>query len=352
MAETTVVYGFDRDFPPFTFIQDGQAQGFDLDILQAALAAQPVKLTLRPGDWDDIQKALAAGRIQLTSGMARTPEREKTLLFCGPPLSALNVRLFTPTGSPVRSLADLAGQTLATQRGGLYERLAEKAPGVRLALFDSEPEALAALAHGQAQAFLGGDLAAYYTIARKGYPGLGSVGTPLKTTAVYFVAAPGQAELARLVEAGLRRLKGEGSYDKIYRRWFVAELTGSEAQRLVEQAKKASARAYAPYSGLQVGAAVLTRSGRVYTGVNVENALYGLTLTALRVAVVKAVSEGETDLRAAVTVINGQAVAPAADDRQVLHEFNRGVVCLIETEPGRYLTPMVAELLPYGFEIR
>src|SRR4030042_2065097 len=83
-------------------------------------------------------------------------------------------------------------------------------------------------------------------------------------------------------------------------------LTSEERKELIQQASEARKMAYAPYSNYRVGAALLTRSGRVYTGANVENAAYPDSLCAERVAIVKAVSEGEREFTAlAVVTSNG-----------------------------------------------
>ena len=119
-------------------------------------------------------------------------------------------------------------------------------------------------------------------------------------------------------------------------------------EELVAQAMRARERAYAPYSGYTVGAALLTKSGRTYTGCNVENAVYPLTTCAERVAVVKAVSEGEQEIEAlAVSTENGGA--PCGSCRQTLREFGHDIIVLIADTTGAYRETTVAELLPDSF---
>lgn len=93
-------------------------------------------------------------------------------------------------------------------------------------------------------------------------------------------------------------------------------------QRLIAQAMKAKESAYVPYSHFRVGAALLTKSGRIFTGCNIENASYSATNCAERTAVFKAVSEGEREFTAiVVTGDNGDYLPPCGICRQVLAEF-------------------------------
>jgi cytidine deaminase len=125
-------------------------------------------------------------------------------------------------------------------------------------------------------------------------------------------------------------------------------MTEWSREKLVAQAREARQRAYAPYSGYRVGAALLTKSGRIYTGCNVENAVYPLCTCAERVAVVKAVSEGEKEFEAlAVATENGGA--PCGSCRQTLREFGEDIVVLIADAAGAYRETTVAELLPDSF---
>jgi cytidine deaminase len=101
-----------------------------------------------------------------------------------------------------------------------------------------------------------------------------------------------------------------------------------------------------------VGAAVLTTSGKIYSGCNVENALYGLSTSALKVAVFKAISEGDGNIRAVANYLpDGKATAPTGDERQILFELGRGILVILG-EDGNYTTKMVSEIFPYPFEMR
>jgi cytidine deaminase len=122
---------------------------------------------------------------------------------------------------------------------------------------------------------------------------------------------------------------------------------------LVAAARAARERAYAPYSGYRVGAALLTKDGVVVTGANVENASYGLALCAERAAVVSAVAAGHRDFAAVAVAVSGPEPArPCGACRQVLHEFPAGpdleVICAGE-DGDQVLVTTLGELLPHAF---
>ena len=126
-------------------------------------------------------------------------------------------------------------------------------------------------------------------------------------------------------------------------------LSAELEQELAARAAHARQWAYAPYSHYTVGAALLTASGRVYDGVNVENAAYGGTICAERTAVVKAVSEGEREVLA-VAVASRNGGSPCGACRQVLAEFGAGAVVLIVDDAGAIVQrTSVRELLPSAF---
>jgi cytidine deaminase len=123
-------------------------------------------------------------------------------------------------------------------------------------------------------------------------------------------------------------------------------------RKLIAAAKAAQRHAHAPYSRFRVGAALLTKSGRLYTGVNVENASYGLTNCAERVAVGKAVSEGHRQFQAIAVVAPSAALSPCGACRQVLAEFGDCVViCADSRNMRRVRIHRLSELLPHTFKL-
>ncbi len=126
-------------------------------------------------------------------------------------------------------------------------------------------------------------------------------------------------------------------------------LTEEQRKTLVETSLGARRWAYAPYSNYAVGAALLTSSGVIYDGVNIENAAYPMVMCAERVAVFKAVSEGEKDFTA-IAVATSNGGMPCGACRQVLSEFGLETVVLIVNGDGNIKQETtVAELLPGAF---
>jgi cytidine deaminase len=126
-------------------------------------------------------------------------------------------------------------------------------------------------------------------------------------------------------------------------------ITHAQRSELVARAVDARRHAYAPYSNYPVGAALLTSTGKVFTGVNVENAAYPTGMCAERTAVFKAVSEGERTF-AAIAVVTENAGTPCGSCRQALSEFGLATVVLIADAGGRIVgETTVGALLPQAF---
>ena len=129
----------------------------------------------------------------------------------------------------------------------------------------------------------------------------------------------------------------------------MIKLTDDERRALIDLAIEAQRRAYAPYSNYPVGAALRTRSGRILTGCNVENAAYPTSMCAERVAIYKAVSEGEKEFDV-IAVVTPNGGTPCGGCRQVMAEFGLDTLVLVADGEGRLvLETTVAGLLPGAF---
>jgi len=130
-------------------------------------------------------------------------------------------------------------------------------------------------------------------------------------------------------------------------------------RELIQIAIDARKKAYAPYSNFLVGAALLTKDGKIYTGCNIESVSYSPTTCAERTAILKAVSEGDRDIDA-IAVTGGHAdgsvkpgvvgySGPCGVCRQLIYEFGNDVTVIIAKSLDEYYVHSISELLPFGF---
>lgn len=115
-------------------------------------------------------------------------------------------------------------------------------------------------------------------------------------------------------------------------------------EKLMNEAKNVLHNAYSPYSGIKVGAALLTSSGKIYTGVNVENASFGATICAERVALSKAVTDGESNFKAIAIASNTEGIVPCGICRQVLAEFNKDIKLILQAKNGEITVKKLCEV--------
>ena len=117
-------------------------------------------------------------------------------------------------------------------------------------------------------------------------------------------------------------------------------------------AQQAINNAYAPYSHFKVGAALLTKSGEVFTGVNVENATYGATICAERTALVKAASKVKREFDAIAVVSSGGEVYPCGICRQFIFEFGDNIKIITGEDEDHIKVTKIKDLLPNGFRLK
>lgn len=128
-------------------------------------------------------------------------------------------------------------------------------------------------------------------------------------------------------------------------------MTDEERSVLIAAASKAREHAHAPYSDFRVGAALRANSGRIFTGCNIENSTFGLTLCAERVAVFKALSDGERGFDAVAVVADTNRVTPPCGAcRQILWEFCRDAEVILSNLTGQIEIRRMSDLFPDAFD--
>ena len=124
-----------------------------------------------------------------------------------------------------------------------------------------------------------------------------------------------------------------------------------DTKQLIKAAKEASIHSYSPYSKYKVGAALLTKNGKIYTGTNIENASFPAGMCAERVALFDAVKNGDTELESLAIYAEGENYPfPCGICRQVVSEFTRDIKIIIAKSEDEYVVKNISELLPDTFE--
>jgi len=130
-------------------------------------------------------------------------------------------------------------------------------------------------------------------------------------------------------------------------------LSEEDSQSLIAAAQRARLQSVAPFSNFLVGAAVRTENGKVYTGCNIESASYGLTVCAERVAIWKALSEGERHFTELAVVADTESLTPPCGTcRQIIWEFAKSASILLANLKGESETLHISDLLPRAFDAR
>lgn len=342
-----VAYGFDREFAPFTYEDPGgKPVGFEMEIMETIFRNKAV-LSTRPLNWYSIPMELSSGTITVASGMIKTPQRARVYGFSDLPTFTMKVRFFTKVYKRVPNATFLRGQTVSVEEGSFQQTLLEQFGGVNVKTFKTRALALRALYNEEVDAYCGLDEPTYYLIRKLNYGAITTVGTPLGFAEMRVAVNRDRGDVLRIVNDGLRELVASGEYDRLYRKWFITELDGRETQALQAEAKKALISSYAPYGKVSFGAAIMSATGKIMVGSNVENQNSQLSLSAIQSALARCVSENELELRAVVMLNQeGQAVLPTQAELHSLMEFGRGVLVLVPDAQGRLVSKMLPELMP------
>lgn len=225
-AKPRIVFGSDKDYPPFEWLdKNGQPQGFNVDLIHALGKVMGWEVEVRLGNWPEIRQALETSGTVDVSDMFKTEERAQTAGF-SVPFWVVHDEIFVRRGKqPIGSLNDLAGrEVLCQEDSAAANLLRQSVPTAKLVPVDSEPEALRRLASGQHDCAVVTRLVGRYAIVQNDLRNLTTTGAPLWPRDYSFVTAKGRPELVAQINEGLAILKATGRFDEIYDKWFAESL--------------------------------------------------------------------------------------------------------------------------------
>ncbi len=217
----------DNNYPPYEFVDDdGKYKGFNVDIMNALSVELGVTIEITPMDWADAVAALEKGEIDVIQGMTISPKREELFLFTQPlvqNVDALFVRVDTYN---ISELSDLAGSKVAVQRGDINEEHIGNRTDIDVIRFDNQEDAIKALLSGEVSGLMGNKLTCLYYLQSIGRTSdVKIAGDPVISGTYSAAALRENVEIVNLLDSGIDSLKRDGTYNRIYRKWFGEILT-------------------------------------------------------------------------------------------------------------------------------
>ena len=218
---TTVVYGADEAFRPYEwFSEDGRLEGFQIEIIRAIAESSERRISFVTGPWETIRQGLIAGNIHVVS-MFDQPVRREYADF-SKPHSVLASEIFIRIGSkPILSIADLAGKEVIQQSGALStEYLRTQSIQYTSIPVRDQFEAMRLLASGKHDCVITTQVGGRYALQKLGIKSIVTSGQPILASNVAFAVRKGNQDLLQWLNAGIDRVKADGTYEQLYQKWF------------------------------------------------------------------------------------------------------------------------------------
>lgn len=220
--------GAETTFPPFEFSDNDKYVGFDLDLTKAIADKLGYKYEFKSMGFDALIPALKTGDINvIASGINPTPERAKQVIFSEPYFTEGGfITLVNKGNTTIKSLDDLQGKTIVVQIGTVPVDIAKNIPGTKVKEVDSNAQLFTELKAGTADAAILDNAVAMYYLNNGAKEELKTVGKPVQPEPYVMAFRQDDTSLQKEVNRALAELKKDGTYDKIYAKWF-----GSKADK-------------------------------------------------------------------------------------------------------------------------
>lgn len=229
-SDKPLIVGTEPAFPPFEMTENDTYVGFDIDLANAIGEKLGRKIEIKAMGFDALIPALKSGQIDLiASAMSATDERKKQVDFTDPYYVGGSVIVVRKDNTDIKGWDDISGRHVAAQAGSKPADFAEK-QGAILKLFDANYQCLQELQTGGSEAVAIDKAVAYYYISKGGLSDLKVVGEPKKLAGSAMAINKGrEAELKEINDA-LKEMKKDGTYTKLYKKWFGVEPTPEELE--------------------------------------------------------------------------------------------------------------------------
>lgn len=220
-ARTLRIAG-DNNYPPYEYIDsNGNYKGFNLDIMRAIAIELGLDIELVPTSWENAISTLVNGQVDAIQGMTISPERDVLFDFSDEiVLNSQSIFVLTDT-SYISDLGDLKGKKVSVQDDDITSELLKSYPAIEVIERVNQYESLKLLLDGEVDAFIGNRLTGIYNVQRYNLTeSIKIVGEPISTTPYSVAVRNGNEDLIKLFNKGLAEIKENGTYNKIYSKWF------------------------------------------------------------------------------------------------------------------------------------
>jgi len=223
-----IVFAFDKNHAPFSFIENDEPVGFDIDLLTPIFDDSKYGFAPTEYKWSDALTSLRKGiKVDLMSQMDKTPEREEIYDFSDKPYLSDDIKIYTKKFL-INSIEDLSEKKVAVQNGSYYQNLLNENENIIIIPTESENQALNALSKDSVDAFVGPAKVAGYIIKMNGYTNIKPSKKTLGISYMYFAVDKGDSVLLEFINERMNFLRDEGIYDEIYEKWFGSEIHDKE----------------------------------------------------------------------------------------------------------------------------
>ncbi|QYY44639.1 transporter substrate-binding domain-containing protein [Aneurinibacillus thermoaerophilus] len=212
----------DNHFPPFEYLSDsGVYSGFNVDIMNAISIQTGINIEYYPMPWNQAVQALRSGKVDAIQGMKYSKAREEVYDFSESYFTSSQAIFVLKDNMYIRQIDDLEGRKVAVQKGDVANDLLNKVNHVQLIEADNQQEAVQLLVEEKVDAFVGNRITGQYFLQKSRQQSLIKiVGEPLDPTAYAIAVLPKNNGLLKLFNQGIDRIKSDGTYEKIEKKWF------------------------------------------------------------------------------------------------------------------------------------
>ncbi|MGB9791520.1 MAG: HD domain-containing phosphohydrolase [Thermacetogeniaceae bacterium] len=212
----------DNNYPPHVYLNsEGKPEGFDIEVLKLIGEKENVDFQITLLDWEKAKKGVVSGKYDILIGAVPTPERERYLDFSKPYMQSKYV-LFVPAEQyHIHSLKDLENRRLGVQKDSYAEDYLKNYPGLNLYVYNSQPEALRALAEGRVDAVAANYYTGIYAIEKEGLEKkIKAIGDPFLIINYTFAVKEGNTHLLSIINRGIDKIQASGELEELRDRWF------------------------------------------------------------------------------------------------------------------------------------